>query len=323
MTGNFHVYLVYIFGGYLISLPLIFLGFKLFKINNPYLRQNIFLFALTMPLGIYFFSWALLGFTTSFYCQSFFNSFTPPFYASLCSIALKLSPFLMIFIFLTTTIALLKGLAGYILSRRMYSLSKSIYLPLSIKDILTEQSRKVGVAIPPIALIEDSQKGVYTCGFTKPIIVMDSSLVCKLSIAEVRAVLTHELIHVKRRDNLRNWLVMILRDLMSFVPFSYLFFKSYLAEGEFICDEEGIEVTKEPLAYGKALIKVWRFQKERTISKISPLVSGFLEPQGLEGRVNNILNVDEKKVSKFAPAFVYLFFFMTATITALFTVALC
>ncbi len=80
----------------------------------------------------------------------------------------------------------------------------------------------------------------------------------RLSDAELRHVLLHELAHVKRRDVAMNWLVNALLTVHWFNPLLWLAFRQMRADREIACDELALRAMRgeERKAYGDTLIKV-------------------------------------------------------------------
>src|SRR5581483_2288661 len=68
--------------------------------------------------------------------------------------------------------------------------------------------------------------------------------------------LCHEWAHVQRRDTLWNWLIRLLRDVVWFLPGSHLAWQSMVASQDEACDALAVQMTHQPLALARALVKV-------------------------------------------------------------------
>lgn len=92
-------------------------------------------------------------------------------------------------------------------------------------------------------------------GFAKPLILLPLSISTYLSAEEIKAILLHELAHVKRNDYLLNLVQQIIGMLLFFNPFSRLINNIINAERENCCDDMVVH-TAEPLVYAQTLLKL-------------------------------------------------------------------
>lgn len=96
-------------------------------------------------------------------------------------------------------------------------------------------------------------------GVWKPVLLFPKNFTACLSDEELEAVLTHELLHVKRRDNLTGNLQMLLCCVYWFHPLVWLLDARLLAERERACDDEVLRLGSATEVYAKSLMKVSRF----------------------------------------------------------------
>ncbi len=90
-------------------------------------------------------------------------------------------------------------------------------------------------------------------GFLKPIILMPATAMTQLSIAELEAIILHELAHVKRHDYLVNILQTIAETILFFNPFVWMISRIVRREREYSCDDLVLQHIPEPLSYATAL----------------------------------------------------------------------
>jgi Zn-dependent protease with chaperone function len=155
----------------------------------------------------------------------------------------------------------------------------------------------VGIrALPPLHRYTDERPLAFTTGFFRPAVFLAPSVVDGLGVDELRAVLVHELIHVRRRDNLRAWIngllplgatVLVLQAstlylLFFHVPLRFGFgqaglliavvasllwgFRSVawprvLFRREVSCDDRVVKAVGDPLVVASSLVQVWRLQR--------------------------------------------------------------
>ncbi len=102
-----------------------------------------------------------------------------------------------------------------------------------------------------------SEVGVL--GIYNPIVVFPESLAKEMSDAELAAIFKHELIHVKRFDNLVTSLHRIICSLFWFNPIVWIIDRKLLIERELSCDEAVLEAGNLPKDYAAGLLKVLKF----------------------------------------------------------------
>jgi beta-lactamase regulating signal transducer with metallopeptidase domain len=93
-------------------------------------------------------------------------------------------------------------------------------------------------------------------GFFSPIILLPISLTTYLSTEEVKAILLHELSHIKRNDYLLNLAQQFITILLFFNPFAQLINRIINQERENRCDDLVVQTTAQPLIYAQALLKL-------------------------------------------------------------------
>nr|WP_255604094.1 M56 family metallopeptidase [Oscillochloris sp. ZM17-4] len=151
-----------------------------------------------------------------------------------------------------------------------------IAIPLSDTEYAPLQSRfaqiaaENGIAIPSVEVIPLQAPLAFTTGLIKPRIFITESLLDLLTADETMAVFCHELAHVRRHDNLWNWVIRMLRDMVWFVPFSHIGWKWMVMSQDEDCDAMAVRFTNEPLVLARALVKVagaW------TQTELPPMIS--------------------------------------------------
>jgi Zn-dependent protease with chaperone function len=108
-----------------------------------------------------------------------------------------------------------------------------------------------GHAVPTIHLIRQSAPVAFTLGLLKPKIYLSSGMMEVLSTDEIVAVLCHEWAHILRRDNLWNWTIRLLRDLLFFLPGNHVLWQSMIASQDEACDAMAATLTREPLTLAR------------------------------------------------------------------------
>lgn len=127
----------------------------------------------------------------------------------------------------------------------------------------------------------------FLFGFIKPIIILPVHMNNELSDEGIKAILSHELMHVKRRDYLVNLILFLLKSVYWFNPIVWLSFAWMKNDGERACDSAVVRnySTERCSEYARALLDVAACVGKRTHF---PAVSAFTEGNFKE-RVKNIL----------------------------------
>lgn len=97
-------------------------------------------------------------------------------------------------------------------------------------------------------------------GHFKPVILLPLGLINGLSIAEVEAILAHELAHVKRRDYLVNLVQNLLEIVFFFNPAVLWISKLIRTEREHCCDDLALQCVGDKKNYVNALLYCQEFQ---------------------------------------------------------------
>jgi Zn-dependent protease with chaperone function len=164
-------------------------------------------------------------------------------------------------------------------------------------DLYRDAGARVGLKrLPPLHRHADEGPLAFTTGSFRPAVFLAAALIRSLGTEELRAVLVHELVHVRQRDNLRAWLASLLPVgalvvLLQAAALYVLFFQMALPFGfaqavllvaavlallwtfrsvvwprvvfrrELSCDDQVVEAVQNPLVVAASLVQVWRLQR--------------------------------------------------------------
>jgi bla regulator protein blaR1 len=103
-------------------------------------------------------------------------------------------------------------------------------------------------------------------GIWRPVLIWPERLSERLDDEHIEAILAHELMHARRRDNLTASLHMIVEAAFWFHPLVWWMERRMVAEREHACDEAVVAMGNRPGVYAESLLKTCRFCVE------SPLV---------------------------------------------------
>ena len=164
-------------------------------------------------------------------------------------------------------------------------------------DLYREAGTRVGLKhLPPLHRHADRGPLAFTTGCFLPAVFLAPVVIRSLGTDELRAVLVHELVHVRQRDNLRAWLGSLLPIgalvvLLQAAALSVMSFRMELRFGfaqagllvaavlallwafrsvvwprvvfgrELSCDDRVVEAVQNPLVVAASLVQVWRLQR--------------------------------------------------------------
>jgi RND family efflux transporter MFP subunit len=101
------------------------------------------------------------------------------------------------------------------------------------------------------------EPGVF--GIFKPVLLLPEGITARLSPAHLRAVVEHELCHVRRRDNLAAAIQMAVETLVWFHPLVWWIRLRLIDEQERACDEEVLRLGSDPQIYAESILRICEF----------------------------------------------------------------
>lgn len=128
----------------------------------------------------------------------------------------------------------------------------------------------VDLPIPVRALITPGVEEPGIVGFLRPVLVLPAQLLERLNASQLKALLAHELSHVRRRDNFFAALHMAVEAIFWFHPLVWWIGSRMLDERELACDEEVLRLGCEPADYVQGILTVCKHYSEAPL----PCVSG-------------------------------------------------
>ena len=113
-------------------------------------------------------------------------------------------------------------------------------------------------------------------GVFRPKILWPSALSDRLQDPELEAVLSHELCHIERRDNLSALVQMLVETLFWFHPIVWWIGARMVAERERACDEAVVERGAAQQTYAEGILKVCRFCLRSPVASVASVGRGSL-----------------------------------------------
>jgi uncharacterized protein (TIGR03435 family) len=130
-------------------------------------------------------------------------------------------------------------------------------------------------ALPIVAADTSLEPGVF--GVVRPVLLWPRDIDTRLDDAQVRAILAHELAHVRRRDNLTAAVHMLVEAVFWFYPLVWWIGGRLVDERERACDEEVVRLGSDPHVYAESLLRTCQFYLEAPLSCMSGVTGSDLK----------------------------------------------
>jgi GWxTD domain-containing protein len=146
----------------------------------------------------------------------------------------------------------LRSLGGWMAARRLRR-SGVCHAPGEWQQRLDGLAARVRVS-KPAALLESCLADVpVVIGYARPVILMPVGLLAGLPVAQVEAILIHELAHIRRQDYLVNLMQTFVEGLLFYHPAVWWISGVIRAERENCCDDLAVAATGDARQYAAAL----------------------------------------------------------------------
>ena len=129
--------------------------------------------------------------------------------------------------------------------------------------------------LPVLATRQMIELGVF--GVLRPVLLWPQSIGERLSPDQVRAIVAHELCHVRRRDNLTAAIHMTVETVFWFHPLVWWIGARLLDERERACDEAVLLLGNEPRGYAEGLVRVCECYVEAPVACVAGVAGSDLK----------------------------------------------
>jgi uncharacterized protein (TIGR03435 family) len=134
---------------------------------------------------------------------------------------------------------------------------------------------RLGSTLPLVACDAALEPGVF--GVLRPVLLWPNGISERLSDEQMAVVLSHELEHVRRHDNLAAGAHMVVQALFWFHPLVWWLGARLVHERERACDEAVLHAGGEPHVYAESLLKTCEFSIESPLPCISGVTGADLK----------------------------------------------
>jgi bla regulator protein blaR1 len=141
------------------------------------------------------------------------------------------------------------------------------------------QLEKIGGVRRPITLLLSRESamepGIF--GIVRPVLLWPATISEHLQDSHLRAILAHEVSHVRRRDNLAAAMHMAVEAIFWFHPMVWWLGARLLEERELACDEEVLQLGNSPSIYAESILKTCEFCVGAPLACVSGITGAELK----------------------------------------------
>jgi bla regulator protein blaR1 len=122
------------------------------------------------------------------------------------------------------------------------------------------------------ALVEPGILGIF-----RPVLLLPEGILERLTAAQFRAIVAHEMCHVRRRDNLTFAIHMLVEVLFWFYPAVWWIGARLIDERERACDEAVLQAGSEAEVYAEGILNVCKFYVESPLKCVAGISGSNLK----------------------------------------------
>lgn len=158
-----------------------------------------------------------------------------------------------------------------------------------VSNMLVDCSRQLNLKLIPKLYYRELKEPACTTSFLRPVIILSKSTIDKLNDYELRIVLLHELMHIKRRHIILQRVLDLICCFHWFNPFAWIARYEFSLSCEVDCDQNVIKQLPEKgeLGYVKTMLRLMELSFER--QKNLPFSVGFMTFIRAKQRFNVLL----------------------------------
>jgi bla regulator protein blaR1 len=145
----------------------------------------------------------------------------------------------------------------------------------------------LGLSVPVRSSAARFEPGVF--GVFRPVLLLPDGIFDRLTPAQLKTVIAHELCHVRHRDNLIAAMHMFVETVFWFHPLVWWIGTRMVEEREQACDEEVLSTTNEPKAYAEGILSVCKLYVESPLTCVSGVTGGSNLKHRIEAIMSNRL----------------------------------
>lgn len=178
--------------------------------------------------------------------------------AARAMLALRLRPWLPMLVvcwLVGMSLCSLRPLTGWLTLRRLRTIGIS-----TVGPVLAESTQRIAARLGVTQAVSVWRSTVtktpLVIGYLRPVLLIPVAMLAELPLAELEAILAHELAHIRRHDFLVNLWQTALETVFYYHPAVWSLSHRLRAEREHCCDDLALSIVGDPVCYGRALLHV-------------------------------------------------------------------
>lgn len=144
-----------------------------------------------------------------------------------------------------------------------------------VLELIEQLRQSMGIARKICVAVNDHICVPGVIGFVWPTLLLPASMISGIPIDDLKAILSHELAHIRRYDYLVNFCQMIIEALLFFNPAVWWISRQIRIEREACCDATGAALTGEKVGYARVLADWAHRLADRRGGAASSAIIGF------------------------------------------------
>jgi bla regulator protein blaR1 len=150
----------------------------------------------------------------------------------------------------------------------------------------TASPLNLAIGIEAMASPAFAEPGIF--GVHRPVLLLPTGIADALTPSELEAIVTHELCHVRRRDNVMAAIHMGVEAVFWFHPLVWWIGSRLVEERERACDEEVLLMGREPEVYARGILKLCELCLEPALPCVTGVTGGNLKKRVEEIMANRM-----------------------------------
>ncbi|MEM9830772.1 MAG: M56 family metallopeptidase [Bacteroidota bacterium] len=159
------------------------------------------------------------------------------------------------------------------------------------QDKITQLTNILGIRRSLSVRISSGIRAPFVVGFLKPVILLPLSAFSQLSPEQLETILAHELAHIRRWDDIVNWIQAIVETVLFYHPALWWISQLIRDEREKCCDDLTVATCGNAIVYVKALTQLEALPSSTSSFALAASRSG----NGLLKRVERLLQPNRQR----------------------------
>src|SRR6185436_7013290 len=138
-----------------------------------------------------------------------------------------------------------------------------------VMEIFESVRERLGLYGPIRLLAHGRLDSAVVVGWLRPVVLLPVSLISGFTPDQLRAILAHELAHIRRHDFVVNILQRCVESILFYHPAVWWLSKRIRAEREHCCDDTAVRLCGSRKIYAAALLEMERARQPRPLLAVA------------------------------------------------------